>query len=168
MRGGSSSAWVNVVSLRDMSRAGQHCRRGCARRRTGRTLFALSAVPLLAACGGGGGGEVISAGQVTVLISEQTGSGMDALGGGQLEVVGGCLGTSGSVIVWPHGTEVVDEDPLMIDVPGHGTYGLGDEMQVGGGFVLEHSSRDVEPGTYDVAGVTVPAPCAVHDIFLAR
>ena len=136
-----------------------------SRRRTVRTLIALSAVPHLAACGGG---EMISAGDVTVLVSERTGSGMDALGGGRLEVVGGCLGAGGSVIVWPHGTEVVDEDPLTIDVPGHGTYGLGDEVQIGGGFVLEHSSRDVEPGTYDVAGVTVPALCAEHDIFLAR
>jgi hypothetical protein len=134
------------------------------RRRTVRPLIAL-AVPLLAACGGG---EMISAGEVTVLVSEQTGSGEQALGGGQLEVVGGCLGASGSVIVWPHGTEVVDEDPLLIYVPRHGTYGLGDGIRVGGGVVLAHSSRDVEPGTYDVAGAIVPPLCAEHDIFLAH
>ena len=137
-----------------------------SRGRTVRTLVALSAVLLLAACGGGG--EMISAGEVTVLVSEQTGFGMEALGGGQLEVVGECLGAGGSVIVWPHGTQVVDENPLTIDVPGRGTYGLGEEMQLGGGFVLEHSFSDVEPGTYDVAGVTVPALCAEHDIFVAR
>ncbi|MGY2065188.1 hypothetical protein [Blastococcus sp. SYSU DS0619] len=132
---------------------------------TVRALLASSAVPLLAACGGG---EVVSAGDVTVLVAEQAEAGMDALGGGRLEVVGGCLGAGGYVIVWPSGTEVVDEDPVTIDVPGHGTYGLGDQVEVAGGFVLEHSSQDVEPGPFDVAGVTVPAGCAEHDVFLAR
>jgi len=93
---------------------------------------------------------------------------MDALGGGRMEVVGGCLGAHGSVIVWPHGTEVVKEEPLTIDIPNYGTFALGDEVQVGGGYVLEHSSSDVEPGPYEVGGVTVPAECAEHDIFLAH
>ena len=114
------------------------------------------------------GGEVITAGDVSVLVSERTSSGMDALGGGRLEVVGKCLGASGSVIVWPHGTDVVKQDPLAIDIPDYGTFMLGDEVQVGGGFVLEHSSNDVEPGPFEVAGVSVPAECAKHDIFLAH
>lgn len=134
-------------------------------RRGLRAVGASSLLPLLAACGSG---EVLSAGGVTVLVSEPADAGMDALGGGRLEVVGGCLGAGGHVIVWPHGTEVVDEEPLTIEVPGYGTYGLGDEVEVGGGFVLEHSSQDVQPGPFDVAGVTVPAGCAEHDIFLAR
>ena len=129
-------------------------------------LLALSVVALpIGACGRGG--EEISAGEVTVLVSEDLGSGMDALGGGRLEIVGGCLGAGGSVVVWPHGTDVVDGDPLTIEIPGHGTFGLGDEVRLGGVYVLEHSSSDVEPGPYDVAGVTVPAACAEHDIFLA-
>ncbi|WP_346619928.1 hypothetical protein [Blastococcus montanus] len=136
-----------------------------SRHRTVRTLVASGAVPLLVACGGG---EAVSAGDVTVLVSEPADAGMDALGGGRLEVVGGCLGAGGYVIVWPSGTEVVNDDPLTIDIPGQGTYGLGDEVEVAGGFVLEHSSRDVEPGPFDVAGVTVPAGCAEHDVFLAR
>ena len=119
---------------------------------------------LVSACGG----QVSSAGDVTVLVSERTGAGMDALGGGRIEVVGGCLGASGSVIVWPHGTEVVKEDPLTIDIPDYGTFALGDEAHVAGGYVLEHSSSDVEPGPYKVGGVTVPAECAEHDIFLAH
>jgi hypothetical protein len=93
---------------------------------------------------------------------------MDADGGGRIEVVGGCLGASGSVIVWPHATEVVKDDPLTIDIPNRGTSALGDEIEIGGGFVLEHSSHDVEPGEYGVGGVTVPAECAKHDIFLAH
>lgn len=146
--------------------------RGRVRRRVRSRAPRLAAKPFLAlgvaaALAGCGGGEVISAGNVTVLVSERTGSGMDALGGGRLEVVGGCLGASGSVIVWPHGTEVADEDPLTIEIPDEGTYALGEEVRLGGGYVLEHSSEDVEPGPYDVAGVTVPAGCAEHDIFLA-
>ena len=55
---------------------------------------------------------------------------MEALGGGRLEVVGGCLGTNGYVIVWPHGTEVVEDDPLTIAVPRTGTYALGDDVDL--------------------------------------
>jgi hypothetical protein len=126
-------------------------------------VAASAAFALLAGCGG----QVISAGGVTVLVSEFPSGGMDAQGG-RLEVLGGCLGASGSVIVWPHGTRVVDEDPLTIDVPDNGTFGLGDDMQLGGGWVLEHSSDNVEPGPYEIGGVSVPAECAEHDIFLAR
>jgi hypothetical protein len=125
---------------------------------------AFAAFTLLGGCGG----QVISAGDVTVLVSEFPSGGMDAQGGGRLEVLGGCLGASGSVIVWPHGTRVVDDDPLTIEVPDNGTFGLGDEVQLGGGWVLEHLSGIVEPRPYEVAGVTVPAECAEHDIFLAR
>lgn len=129
-------------------------------------LTALIAVLTLVMTGCGG--QVISAGGATVLVSERTGSGMDALGGGRLEVVGGCLGTDGYVIVWPHGTEVVQENPLTIRIPDTGQFALGDTVQVGGGFVLEHSSQTVAPGPFEVAGVAVPTECAAHDIFLAH
>jgi hypothetical protein len=127
-------------------------------------LFTLGGMVLLSACGG----QTISAGNVTVLVSERADAGMDALGGGNLEVVGGCLGASGSVIVWPHGTEVVQEATLTIDIPGYGTFAIGDEVQVAGGYVLEHPSDNVEAGDYQVGGVIVPAECAKHDIFLAH
>ena len=132
-----------------------------------RSAWKLLSVVAVAATLSGCGGQVISAGDVTVLVSERTGSGMSALGGGRLEVVGGCLGASGSIIVWPPGTEVVDEEPLTIKIPDKGTYALGDEVRVPGGYVLEHSSGAVEPGPYKAGGVTVPAKCAEHDIFVA-
>jgi hypothetical protein len=119
---------------------------------------------LLSACGG----QAITAGDVTVLVAERADGGMDAQGGGRLEVVGGCLGASGAVVVWPHGTEVVSEEPLTIAIPDFGTVAIGDEVRVGGGFVLEHSSDDIEPGPHETGGVTVPAQCARHDIFLAH
>lgn len=125
------------------------------------------------ALAGCGGGEVLSAGGVSVLVAERASGGMDALGGGVLEVVGGCLGAGGAVIVWPHGTSVADDDPLTIRIPGNGTFGIGDEVAVGGGYVLEHSSAPGEtpartPAPFEVAGVMVPADCAEHDVFLAR
>lgn len=113
-------------------------------------------------------GKVIAVGDVSVLVSERATSGMDALGGGRLEVVGGCLGAGGSVIVWPHGTTVVNDDPLTIDIPDNGTFSLGDQVQVGGGYVLEHPSSERSPEPFDVAGVAVPGSCAAHDVFLAR
>lgn len=127
-------------------------------------------VCLLSACGGqvNADGQVISAGEVTVLVSERTDGGMDARGGGELEVVGGCLGASGSVIVWPHETRIVQGDPATIDIPDYGRFALGDEVQVGGGYVLEHAASNVEPGPFTVGGIDVPAECAKHDIFLAR
>jgi hypothetical protein len=128
-------------------------------------LSAVGGLMLFAGCGGG---QVISAGDVSVLVSERADAGMDAQGGGILEVVGGCLGASGSVIVWPHGTEIVRDDPLTIEVPDYGTFALGDEVRVGGGYVVEHSSDDVEPGDYPAGGVSVPAECAEHDVFLAH
>ncbi len=72
------------------------------------------------------------------------------------------------VIVWPHGTEVVGDNPPTVDIPDYGTFTVGDRVLVGGGFVIEHSSDDIEPGPYEVAGVTFPAACAKHDIFLAN
>ena len=116
----------------------------------------------------GCGGQTISAGETTVLVGQRTNGGDDALGGGTLEIVGGCLGASGSVIVWPHGTKVVDENPLTIDIPDKGTFSLGDQVEVPGGFVLEHPSDDVVAGPYKIGSITVPAQCAEHDVFVAR
>lgn len=112
-------------------------------------------------------GKVIVAGEVSVLVSERPSGGMDALKSGPLEVVGGCLGSGGSVIVWPYGTKVVDEDPLTIEIPDTGTFTLGDQVQVGGGFVLEHTSEEQPLGSFEAGGVTAPRACAEHDVFLA-
>ena len=143
-----------------------------------RHLHRLSAAGLLKVLGGGialtllvgcgGGGQVLSAGEVTVLVSKDLDAGMSAELTGRLEVVGGCLGANQSTVIWPHGTEVVNEDPLRIEIPTVGTFGLGDELRIGGGYVLEHTSTHVEPGPFEEGGVTVPADCAAHDIFLAH
>jgi hypothetical protein len=58
----------------------------------------------------------------------------------------GAWGVSGTTIVSPYGTELVDDDPLTIEIPDYGTFALGDDVKVGGGYVLEHSSTTREPG----------------------
>jgi hypothetical protein len=112
-------------------------------------------------------GKVIVTGDVSVLVSERPSGGMDALASGRLEVVGGCLGADGWVIVWPYGTKVVDEHPLTIEIPDTGTFTLDDQVQVSGGFVLEHTSGEQPVGSFEAGGVTVPRSCAEHDVFLA-
>ena len=130
-----------------------------------RLILALGVCVLLTACGG----RVIEAGDVTVLVGQRTGSGMDAMGGGVLEVVGGCLGAGGYTIVWPHGTEVVDEDPLTIDVPGEGEVSLGDEISLGGGYVQESDGGASTPaGPVQVGGVRVPEACVGQGVFLSH
>lgn len=125
----------------------------------------LGALVLVAACGG----RVVTAGEVTLLVSARTGAGMDALGSGPLSVVGGCLGLGDFVVVWPSDTDVLDDDPLVVDVPEVGRVGLGDQVEVAGGFVVEHEPGTVrDAGPQEVGGVTVPASCARHDVFLAH
>jgi len=116
----------------------------------------------------GRSGKVIDAGGVSVLISERASSGMDAALAAELQVVGSCLGAGGAVVVWPFGTKVVDTNPLTIEIPDMGTFVVGQEVRVGGGFVLEHSSSVRTSGPLEVSGVTVPEDCANHDVFLAR
>ena len=132
-----------------------------------RIRVAVSVVVFGAALGACSG-QSLSANGVVVLVGERSGDEMDALGGGQLEVLDGCLGAGGAVIVWPHGTTITDEDPLTIEIPENGSFGVGDTVSVGGGYVLEHSSTTREPGPFEIAGVEVPAACADHDIFLSN
>lgn len=51
------------------------------------SLAALALLAPLSACGGGG--ELVEAGDVTILVGEDTGSGMDALLSGELTVIDG-------------------------------------------------------------------------------
>lgn len=115
----------------------------------------------LTACGSA---QVIDAGDATVLVSERTDDGMDALLEGTLVVVDGCLGIKDAdyrdtVVVWPHGTKVTNDDPSTIDLPGVGEVALGDEVSVGGGVVRSGTS---------VGGATIPAYCDDGEIWLAN
>lgn len=114
-----------------------------------------------------GGADVVETPEATVLVSERTGSGMEAAIPGELEVVGGCLGLNGQVIVWPHGTDVVSSAPLTVDVPGHGELGLGDEVTLGGGF-LHEPPQDQPRDDLVVGGAAVPESCAHHPVALTH
>lgn len=124
----------------------------------GQLLVAAATVTVVLA---GCGGRVIQTDGATVLVSRYMGDGMTALTPGTLELVDGCLGISGTVVVWPNGTRVTDEDPLTVRIPGIGEHGLGDELEVPGGEIpLQEPSLDAESGLYEVGGVTVPTDCA--------
>lgn len=102
-----------------------------------------------------------------VLVGERDRGGMDALFTGPLTITeGGCVGGGDATVIWPHGTEVVDEDPLVLRVPGNGLVRLGEKVEVGGGFVFEPSS-DGGPRELEVGGVTVPERCTTGGVFLA-
>lgn len=125
----------------------------------------LLLVATLSACGA----RTISAGDVQVLVGERSRSGSDALLNGRLAVSDGCLGVemtdTGSyvVVVWPHGTDVEEEEPLTVDVPDAGSLEVGDEVSLGGGFVTVEDG-----GPAQVGGVEVPEECASREVFLAN
>ncbi|GAA1478108.1 hypothetical protein GCM10009623_25540 [Nocardioides aestuarii] len=114
-----------------------------------------------------GGAAVVDTPEATVLVSERTGYGMEAAIPGVIEVVGGCLGVNGQVVVWPHGTDVVDDDPLTLDLPGHGQVSLGHEVMLGGGFVHE-PPQDEPRDDLVVGGAPVPEPCTHHPVALTH
>ncbi|MDF9717816.1 hypothetical protein [Nocardioides sp. ChNu-99] len=132
-----------------------------ARRRTRvrrRLLLALTVVLAVAAAYGGwrvtGAPRTLDGGDgTTVVVGGRASGGSDALASGSLTVVDGCLGIGRTVVVWPHGTDVVGTDPLVVDVPGVGERSLGDDVAVGGGQV--HGYR------------AVPEECAGRPLFRA-
>lgn len=105
-------------------------------------------------------------GDTLVLVDQRTGDAMQALGGGVLADVGGCLGWTGAdggpgtVVIWPHGTNVETPDPLRVKIDGK-FYRLGDTIRIGGGEIgpLEKSSY-----FYD----QVPKACRTANVWVAN
>jgi hypothetical protein len=114
----------------------------------------------------GGGGEVVHAEGLAILVGEKSGDAADALLSGTLADVSGCLGVDNTVVVWPHGTRVVQEHPLTVAVPGLGRVGIGDEVELGGGVALDQHPAPPTAGDLDIAGVTVPAACTTHNVWV--
>lgn len=79
-------------------------------------------------------------------------TGMQALGGGTLEVAGGCLTLGGAgrttQVLWPHGYAFVGRDgrELLIDPIGDEVGALGDHLSVGGGWVHLSPAEDLVVG----------------------
>ncbi|RYC07140.1 hypothetical protein [Nocardioides zhouii] len=132
-----------------------------ARRMSGAVAFACVAASLNAC-----GAQAIDGGDATVLIAERADGGMDALLEGTLRVVDGCLGITeatthrDTVVVWPHGTEVTNDDPTTIALHGVGEIAVGDDVSVAGGVDRSNTGQ--------VGGLTVPVYCDSGEIWLAR
>lgn len=101
-----------------------------------------------------------------VLVGERDRGGMDARMIGPLAVNGGCLGVHDAAVIWPHGTKVIDDDPVILEVPGNGRVRLGDEVELGGGMIFEPSS-DGPARAFSASGVRVPEACSAQGVFLA-
>lgn len=134
----------------------------------GTALVAVLAAVLIAIVVVRGGGEkVINAGGDTVvLVGKESGAGLAALGRGTLADVGGCLGWAGengepgTVVVWPHGTNVETPEPLRVKIKGS-FYELGDTVEVGGGYA---EALDPSSTLYQQA----PQTCRDAKVWLAN
>lgn len=131
-------------------------------RRIGGVIGVGVVMMLLAGCGGEA--QVLQAGEIRVLVGERTTSGSDAQLVGVVTDVGGCLGVDEFAVVWPHGTEVVSQDPLAVDVPGNGRVELGDSVELGGGMITEGPPA----GPVTVGDLVVPVACAGRGVWGAR
>ena len=125
-------------------------------------LVGLTVLVVMAGCASGA--KVIEVGdEVKLLVAPRADSGDDALLKGELTVLGGCVGVADTVVIWPHGTTALDGQELRITVPDLGTFALGDEVAIGGGMAQEPPARR----GVEVAGVSVPAACAEHLIWMS-
>ena len=134
-------------------------------RRVGTSSVVAAMCLALGGCGSGRG-EVVQAEGLAILVGEKSGDAADALLSGTLADVSGCLGVDDTVVVWPHGTKVVEEHPLTVAVPGLGRVGLGDQVKLGGGVALDQYPSPHTAGDVDIAGVTVPAACTTHNVWV--
>lgn len=158
------------VWRRARERAGDDvCAAVAPRRRTLPGLLASGALLLLlVGCSTSpmSGGSVLTAGTVSVLVGAPAASGADALLSGPLAVVSDCLGVGDSVVVWPHGAVLVAGTPLTIRIPNVGTFAVGDHVAISGGSTAETAGGHPPGKAFDTAGVTVPASCAQHDVWI--
>lgn len=114
-----------------------------------------------------GGEKVVNAGGDTlVLVGEKSSGSRLALASGRLTDVGGCLGIApasgsgkGTVVIWPHGTNVETPEPLRVRIDGT-VRELGDTVEIGGGFV-----PSIEPDSYFYD--QVPDACRSSRVFVA-
>lgn len=109
----------------------------------------------LASCGAEA--KILEGDGVQVLVGADDGSNMAGVGlGGTVSVVGDCLGMEERVVIWPPGTEIKQDAPLIIDVPGMGDVKVGDHIEGGG--------KSYEPSQVP-DGVELPDGCLSERVF---
>lgn len=117
----------------------------------------------LASCTGGGEdavapGEVLGGSTGTVLVNAEPGEGGIAGVGffGRVKLVGDCLGIEDATIIWPHGTQIVSEDPFVVEVPGMGQVSIGDRVSGGGDEYVDYLPDGID---------AVPPGCPTKRVF---
>jgi hypothetical protein len=125
------------------------------------SLALLLVASTMVACGDDGSvhGDVLGSDGGYVLVgAEDDGNNIAGVGYfGRVEVVGVCLGIDGRTIIWPHGTEILSERPLEIDVPELGPVSVGDKIEGGG---TDWSAHRLPTGID-----AVPKGCPAEDLF---
>jgi hypothetical protein len=134
---------------------------------TGRAVTGLLVLPTAAGCASPEPAALAGADGVTVLATSPTDSAMEALGGGVLTVVDGCLGLEGGegfdglVVAWPRGSEPL-EDAVGVRVPDGRTFVVGDEVTFGGGQVdadeMESQACEGTAQVWKVGSIPRPTP----------
>ena len=121
------------------------------------------ALLMLTSCGGGEGelapGKVLEGGSGKVLVNAEQPEGvMDAGEGfdGRVELVGDCLGIGGNTIIWPPGTEIVSDNPLVVEVPGLGQVTIGDQVTGGADHYVDYLPEGID---------AIPSGCPTGSVF---
>ena len=120
------------------------------------TSAAALAAVLLTASACGGGAHDLTAGKYHVLVSAPADGGEDMGISGKVQLVGTCLGIGNNIAFWPHGTKIVSEDPLTVDVPGEGELTIGDTVEGAGG---SHSTAFNPEISTVVPDLPIPDTC---------
>jgi len=117
----------------------------------------LGAIGLLTSGCGADDGTVIHSGDVVVLVgAEGDGNNMAGVGfSGKVSMVGSCLGISDTTVFWPHGTKVVDENPLTIEVPGLGRVTVGNQLTGGADVYVDHLPKGID---------AIPSECPTTEV----
>lgn len=125
-----------------------------------RTSWLPGVLALAGVCLGGcsGSGEVLRSDDSVVLVGAD-GDGDNAAGvgfGGNVTMVGACLGIEASTVIWPHGTSIVSEHPLVVDVTGLGEIRVGDQVSGGGVQYADHLPDGID---------AIPSECPSGSLF---
>lgn len=123
-----------------------------------RAVAALTALVWVTGCSGSEGeAAIIDTGDSYVLVAPM-GADDNVAGvglGGSVTMAGSCLGIEAGTILWPHGTKVVSDDPLTIEVPKLGRITVGDRVS-GGGSQYARLPKGIEK---------IPSGCASEEVY---